>query len=65
VRLINHFAMKLYRCVMTETWSRKAVELYVSAALFPGKELPVSIGDKPGISPESVWFLVVIKSIWT
>lgn len=50
---------------MTETWSRTAVEPRVSAPIFPGKELPVSIGDKAGLSPESVWFLVVIKSIWT
>jgi len=57
--------MNLYRCLITEAWSRTAVEPHVSAALFPEKELPVSIGDKPGISPELVWFLVVIKSIWT
>jgi hypothetical protein len=48
VRLINHFTMNLYRCGMTETWSRRAVEPNVSFALFPGKELPVSTGDRPG-----------------
>jgi len=64
-RLINLFAMNLYRCGMSETWRRMAVDPHVSAALFPGNELPVSIGDKAGLLPESVWFLVVIKSVWT
>jgi len=37
VRLINHFAMNLYRCGMTETWSRTAVEPNVSRYFIPGK----------------------------
>jgi hypothetical protein len=37
----------------------------VSAALFLGTELPVSVEDKAGLSAESVCFLMLITSLWT